>query len=195
MEKILIATHNKNKVLEIKDILKDINVELLTLDDVNFSEDVIEDGTTYFENALKKASEIATKTGYITISDDSGLEIEALGGAPGIYSARYSGLGSEANIDLVLKELKGIKNRNAKFVASTVIYFPNGKYLASYGEVKGIIIDERRGDRGFGYDPIFYLEEYGLTMAEVDKSIKNKISHRAKALKELWRMYEDSNIK
>lgn len=195
MEKILIATHNKNKVLEIKDILKDINVELLTLDDVNFSEDVIEDGTTYFENALKKASEIATKTGYITISDDSGLEIEALGGAPGIYSARYSGLGSEANIDLVLKELKGIKNRNAKFVASTVMYFPNGKYLASYGEVKGIIIDERRGDGGFGYDPIFYLEEYGLTMAEVDKSLKNKISHRAKALKELWRMYEDSNIK
>lgn len=195
MEKILIATHNKNKVLEIKDILKDINVELLTLDDINFSEDVIEDGTTYFENALKKASEIATKTGYITISDDSGLEIEALGGAPGIYSARYSGLGSEANIDLVLKELKGIKNRNAKFVASTVMYFPNGKYLASYGEVKGIIIDERRGDGGFGYDPIFYLEEYGLTMAEVDKSLKNKISHRAKALKELWRMYEDSNIK
>lgn len=186
MKTVVIASNNLNKIKEFRSILNIPNVEFKGLKEIGFTEDIIEDGNSFFENALIKAKTISEKLNVIAISDDSGLEVEALGGAPGIYSARYAGgHDDEENNKLLLKNLKGIENRKARYVCNIVLYYPSGKYISVEDYCEGYIIDDRRGTNGFGYDPYFYVDEYKKTLAEVSLEDKNKISHRAKALRRL----------
>lgn len=184
--KIFLATGNKKKIDEIVKILKDDNIEILSIKDGIEIPEVVEDGDTFEENSRKKALEIAKFTGMITIADDSGLCVDALGGAPGVYSARYSGENATdaTNNKLLIENLKGIENRKAKFVCVITLAKPTGETYSFRGEFEGEIVDEARGTDGFGYDPHFYVKEYDKTLAEIPE-IKNKISHRAKALEKL----------
>ena len=184
--KIFLATGNKHKIEEISDIFSDIeNVEILSIKDGVEIPEVIEDGTTFEENSKKKAVEIAKFLNMITIADDSGLCVEALNGEPGVYSARYSGTGDDLkNNEKLIENLKGVENRKAKFVSVITLAKPNGETFSFEGEILGEIIDNPRGNTGFGYDPHFYVEEYQKTLAQLPE-LKNKISHRAKALEKL----------
>ena len=184
--KIFLATGNKHKIEEISDIFSDIeNVEILSIKDGVEIPEVIEDGTTFEENSKKKAVEIAKFLNMITIADDSGLCVDALNGEPGVYSARYSGTGDDLkNNEKLIENLKGIENRKAKFVSVITLAKPNGETFSFEGEILGEIIDNPRGNTGFGYDPHFYVEEYQKTLAQLPE-LKNKISHRAKALEKL----------
>lgn len=179
--KILISSRNKNKIREVREILN--NFEILTPDDVGSFDEVEENGSTFEENALKKAKEISKQTGMITIADDSGLCVEALGGAPGIYSARFAGEGhnDDENIKKLLKLLENEENRSAKFVSAAAVYFPDGRYFVARGECEGTILHEKRGSNGFGYDPVFYTDVFGKSFAEISEDEKNSISHRRRA--------------
>ena len=184
--KIFLATGNKHKIKEIEKIFKMDNVEILSINDGIEIPEVEEDGTTFEENSKKKALEIAKFTNMITIADDSGLCVDALDGAPGVYSARYAG---EHGNDLdnnkkLVKELQGVENRKARFVCVITLAKPTGETYSFRGEVEGDIIDVPQGTEGFGYDPHFFMKEYGKTLAEIPE-IKNKISHRARALEKL----------
>lgn len=185
--KIFLATGNKHKIDEIKAIFKNLkDIEILSIKDGIEIPEVIEDGDTFEANSAKKALEIAKFTGMITIADDSGLCVDALDGAPGVYSARYSGEGATdaSNNEKLIKNLQGIENRKAHFVSVITLGKPDGKSYSFRGEVEGEIIDTPRGNTGFGYDPHFYVEKYGKTLAEMPE-MKNVISHRANALKKL----------
>ena len=184
--KIFLATGNKHKIEEISDIFSDIeNVEILSIKDGVEIPEVIEDGTTFEENSKKKAVEIAKFLNMITIADDSGLCVDALNGEPGVYSARYSGTGDDLkNNEKLIENLKGVENRKAKVVSVITLAKPNGETFSFEGEILGEIIDNPRGNTGFGYDPHFYVEEYQKTLAQLPE-LKNKISHRAKALEKL----------
>ncbi|MDY6968847.1 MAG: XTP/dITP diphosphatase [Spirochaetota bacterium] len=188
--KLVIATRNNDKIREISDRFKSIpEIELLSLKDYDNSPDIVEDGATFFENALKKARLITAFTGQASLADDSGLEIDALGGEPGIYSARYAGdnaTDTERNM-LVLDKMKDIpeEKRGAKFISVIAVTFPDKTEYTTYGECKGIISFQMIGHEGFGYDPIFYLPDFGKTMAQLSLSEKNSISHRAKALEQI----------
>ena len=184
--KIFLATGNKHKIKEIEKIFKMDNVEILSINDGIEIPEVEEDGTTFEENSKKKALEIAKFTNMITIADDSGLCVDALNGAPGVYSARYAG---EHGNDLdnnkkLVRELQGIEDRKARFVCVITLAKPTGETYSFRGEVEGDIIDVPQGTEGFGYDPHFFMKEYGKTLAEIPE-IKNKISHRARALEKL----------
>ena len=184
--KIFLATGNKHKIKEIEKIFRMDNVEILSINDGIEIPEVEEDGTTFEENSKKKALEIAKFTNMITIADDSGLCVDALDGAPGVYSARYAG---EHGNDLdnnkkLVRELQGIENRKARFVCVITLAKPTGETYSFRGEVEGDIIDVPQGTEGFGYDPHFFMKEYGKTLAEIPE-IKNKISHRARALEKL----------
>jgi XTP/dITP diphosphohydrolase len=189
--KILIATRNKNKIKEIADkFSKILGVTVLSPTDIEQEygvlPDVIEDGTTFAENALKKARELAKITGFSTMADDSGLVVDALGGEPGVYSARYAGEGAtdaQRNAFL-LEKMKDIppEKRQASFVCSIALVFPDKNEYLVEGICEGYIALEPKGAHGFGYDPIFFLPEYNKTMAELPLDIKNTLSHRAKAL-------------
>lgn len=188
--KIFLATGNKKKINEITKNL-DGNLdgnkyEILSINDGIEIPEVVEDGDTFEANSQKKALEIAKFTGMITIADDSGLCVDALNGAPGIYSARYSGEDAidEKNNELLIKNLSGIENRAAKFVCVISLAKPNGEVYSFRGEYQGEIIDTPRGENGFGYDPYFYVKEYGKTFAEIPE-IKVKVSHRAIALEKM----------
>lgn len=188
MINIVLATRNKNKIREFKvlfDEQADLDINVLSLDDIGFFGDIEEGGETFEENAIIKAS-VASKMGYIGIADDSGLCVEALGGAPGVYSARFSGGSDEDNNDLLLEKLNGVENRNAKYVCAIACVFPDhsNDFVVS-GECHGQILDKRHGTGGFGYDPLFYFPEFDKTFAEIDLSEKNKVSHRAIALRAL----------
>ena len=184
--KIFLATGNKHKIEEISDIFSGIeNIEILSIKDGIEIPEVIEDGKTFEENSKKKAVEIAKFLNMITIADDSGLCVDALNGKPGVYSARYSGTGDDfKNNEKLIENLKGIENRKAKFVSVITLAKPNGETFSFEGEILGEIVDNPRGNTGFGYDPHFYVEEYQKTLAELPE-LKNKISHRAKALEKL----------
>lgn len=184
--KIFLATGNLDKIKEIKEILKISDVEILSIKDGVKIPEVEETGETFEENSKKKALEISKFLNMIAIADDSGLCVEALNGAPGVFSARYAGKNSssEENNKKLLKELKGIKNRKAKFLCVITLAKPTGETYSFKGEIFGEIIDIPKGNFGFGYDPYFYIEKYGKTTAEMPNQ-KNKISHRAKALKKL----------
>ena len=184
--KIFLATGNKHKIDEISDIFSGIeNVEILSIKDGIEIPEVIEDGTTFEENSKKKAVEIAKFLNMIAIADDSGLCVDALNDEPGVYSARYSGTGDDLkNNEKLIENLKGIENRKAKFISVITLAKPNGETFSFEGEILGKIIDNPRGNTGFGYDPHFYVEEYQKTLAELPE-LKNKISHRAKALEKL----------
>ncbi len=184
--KIFLATGNKHKIKEIEKIFKMDNVEILSINDGIEIPEVEEDGLTFEENSKKKALEIAKFTNMITIADDSGLCVDALDGAPGVYSARYAGEhGNDFdNNKKLVRELQGVENRKARFVCVITLAKPTGETYSFRGEVEGDIVDTPAGTDGFGYDPHFFMKEYGKTFAEIPE-IKNKISHRAKALDKL----------
>ncbi len=197
MKTVVIATNNKNKVKEFKSLLGNDNVEFKTLNEIGYTKEIIEDGNTFEENAYIKASQVAKDLNVIAISDDSGLEVEALNMAPGIYSARYAGgHDDEANNQLLIKNLQGIKNRNARYACAICICYPDGTSRTVIDYCHGEIIDERRGTNGFGYDPYFYIPEFGKTFAEVPLEKKNTISHRAKAIRKMKELLnEDFSLK
>lgn len=188
MTEFVLASNNKKKIAELEAILssKLPNVKILSLADIGYTEEIIEDGKTFEENAKIKAS-VPARLGYIGIADDSGLCVDALNGEPGIYSARYSGGGDDGNINKILEKLKDIpyEKRTAKFVCTMCCVFPDGESFCVKGEVQGIITEQRSGDGGFGYDPVFYYPPYGKTFSEISKEDKNKISHRARAIEAL----------
>ena len=180
MKKIVFATNNINKVKEFKSLFKNKDLDFVTLKEINYDKEIIEDGNTFEENAFIKASQVSKDLKVIAISDDSGLEVMALNNAPGIYSARYAGgHDDEANNNLLIKNLKGIENRDARYVCAICIYYPDGKYKIVKEYCYGKIIDDRRGTNGFGYDPYFYINKKKKTFAEVPLEKKNTISHRA----------------
>ena len=180
MKELILASNNAHKVEEIKSILEDYSI--LTLKDINYTEEIVEDGTTFEENALIKARTICKYSGKTAISDDSGLSVELLDGRPGVYSARYSKEQTdEKNIEKVLLELNGQKSK-AKFVSVIALVKPNGTELTFRGECHGEIIFEKRGTNGFGYDPIFYVPSLDKAFAELSAEQKNSISHRKQSL-------------
>ena len=180
MKELILASNNAHKVEEIKSILEDYSI--LTLKDINYTEEIVEDGTTFEENALIKARTICKYSGKIAISDDSGLSVDLLDGRPGVYSARYSKEQTdEKNIEKVLLELNGQKSK-AKFVSVIALVKPDGTELTFRGECHGEIIFEKRGTNGFGYDPIFYVPSLDKTFAELSAEQKNSISHRKQSL-------------
>jgi XTP/dITP diphosphohydrolase len=185
VKKLMLATQNAHKIKELKAIMIDLPIELISLKDVSDSDEVIEDGTSFFENAFKKAYYFASKYQMPALSDDSGLCVDALMGAPGIHSARYSGFGDHENNLKLLKEMEGQTNRHAYFISVIVIAYPDGSYKRYEGRVDGLIHHEIKGNEGFGYDVIFYHEPSKMTFGELPSPIKNQISHRANALKRL----------
>ncbi len=188
MNKLLIATNNKGKIQELHELLDDIGIELVTPSHIDLDLDVIEDGHTYAENATKKAVAFAQTSGLISLADDSGLEVDALNGAPGLYSARYGSTNGEKLSDagrrvFLIQNLQGkLRPWTARFHATVAIAIPNGKIYLAEGWCEGEIIPEERGTGGFGYDPIFLLPELGRTMAELSMDEKNRLSHRARAV-------------
>ena len=195
MLEILIATNNLGKVKEIKDILDSPEIKILTMKDFPPLPKIEEDGKTYQENAFKKASKISEYTGKICLADDSGLEIDYLKGKPGIYSSRW-GNSDEERINKVLKLLKNVpKNkRSAKFVCVVVLVFPSGKIYMVKEECKGSITFNPKGEHGFGYDPIFLVPEYDKTFAELGDKIKNRISHRGKAMRRMIDIIKETSV-
>ena len=183
--RLLVATHNKGKLREYKALLQDLPVTLTYLDEVGIHEDVPETGKTFAENAIQKARAYAAMSGLLTLADDSGLEVDALGGAPGVHSVRYAGPGAtdEDRIQKLLRELDGVPpdKRTARFRCVIAVATPEGQVYTADGAVEGVIIDTPRGSHGFGYDPVFFLPERGKTMAELPPEEKNRISHRARA--------------
>lgn len=189
MKTVIIATQNKGKAKEFERMFEPLGFEVKTLLDYPEIGDIEETGTTFEENAIIKAEAVAKETGQVVISDDSGLIIDALDGAPGIYSARYAGVekNDQANMDKVLDELKDVpdEERTARFYCALAVAFPEGETITVNGTCEGSILRERRGNHGFGYDPIFFVKELGKAMAELEPEQKSKISHRAKALQNL----------
>ncbi len=186
---LVLATRNPGKIRELKALLDDLDLQVKSLSDFPDAPEVIETGTTFFENAFQKAREIAMATGHLAMADDSGLEVDALDGAPGVYSARYAGpkATDEENIKKLLEELKDVplERRTARFRCVIVVYHPSGHWFKAEGTWEGLIALEPRGEGGFGYDPVFLIPELGKTAAEIPQEFKNKLSHRAKALAEM----------
>lgn len=187
--RIVFATKNEGKVREITEMLASTDIELVSLNHFQSLPEIVEDGKTYLDNALKKARIISGFTGETVLADDSGLEVEALGGEPGVYSARYAGEGAsdEANNTKLLSKLKDVppEKRNASFFCALVLYGKDGNYQAFEAQWQGRIIDERRGKNGFGYDPIFLWPQMNKTAAELPPEIKNRVSHRGQAFAKL----------
>lgn len=187
ISKILLATHNKGKATELKDLLKDVPIQILTLDDWPEQPVVDEKGRTFSENALQKAKAAVKFSGLISLADDSGLEVDALGGHPGVYSARFVGefctdLQNNLKLLQLLQEIP-FAQRTARFVCAIALSTPEGQVYTAQGQCGGVILEELRGTGGFGYDPLFYLPKLGKTMAELTLEEKNMVSHRSKA----WR--------
>ncbi len=191
--KIVLATHNRHKVEEIRDILADLNIELLSLDAFPDVGELIEDGETLEENARKKASAVFNATRFLSLADDTGLEVEALGGRPGVYSARYSGEHAtyRQNNEKLVGELKGVPpdRRRAKF-RCVISIVGDGVDEIAVGEVPGKIIESPRGTNGFGYDPVFVPDGYTETYAEMESALKNSLSHRGLALEQAKKILE-----
>ncbi|SHJ99416.1 XTP/dITP diphosphatase [Paramaledivibacter caminithermalis] len=185
--KMILASKNKHKLKEIRDILKDFDIQLIPMDEAGFeSIEIIEDGETFEENSMKKAIIVMKKTNTITIADDSGLEVDYLDGKPGVYSARFAGDNAtdKDNNQKLLDMLQGLplKNRCGRFISVISVAFPDGRTISVRGECEGIIGLEEKGTEGFGYDPLFIVPQYNKTFAQLGSDIKNKISHRARAL-------------
>lgn len=187
MKKIIFATGNENKMVEVRMILADIGYEILSMKEAGIDIDIVEDGTTFEENAIIKATAISKLCGEIVLADDSGLEVDYLNKEPGIYSARYEGVDTPYSIknQKIIDRLAGVpdKDRTARFVCAIAAAFPDGRVVTRRGTIEGIIGYEEAGKNGFGYDPIFFLPEYNCTTAQLSPEDKNAISHRGKALK------------
>ena len=190
---IIVATKNKGKIREIEKIFSDLGVNVKTQEESGIEIDVEETGDTFEKNALIKARAVAMLTEDIVLADDSGLCVEALDGAPGIYSARYAGDGATDSdkIEKLLHNMEGEKNRNAKFVTCVAMVFPDGTEVCAEGEVHGNILNEPIGENGFGYDPIFYSTELKKSFAEASDEEKNSVSHRGRALRALYDIVKD----
>ena len=186
IEKVIFATGNEGKMREVRMILGDLGIQVISMKEAGVTAEAEENGTTFEENAIIKAKEIMEKTGEIVLADDSGLEVDALGGEPGIYSARYMGENTDYHIKNanLIQRLDGVpdEQRTARFVCAIAAAFPDGRVETVRGTMEGRIGYEEKGANGFGYDPIFFLPEYGCTSAELSMEEKNKISHRGKAL-------------
>lgn len=187
IEKIIFATGNEGKMREVRMILGDLGIQVISMKEAGVTAEADENGTTFEENAIIKAKEIMEKTGQIVLADDSGLEVDALGGEPGIYSARYMGYDTSYHIknNSLIERLEGKtgEERSARFVCAIAACFPDGRVLTTRGTMEGQIGYEEKGENGFGYDPVFYLPEYQCYSAELPLEEKNKLSHRGKALR------------
>ena len=194
--KIIAATSNAGKIKEIKKIFADDNLEILSMGEIGIDIEIEENGTTFEENALIKARTISKMTGEIALADDSGLCVDAMGGAPGIYSARYAGEDATdaQRIEKLLGELLGEENRKAKFVSVIAVVFPDGRELTADGEVYGQIADKVCGEGGFGYDPVFISDELGKTFGVATIEEKNSISHRARALNTMYNKIKENGL-
>ncbi|MGZ6346114.1 MAG: RdgB/HAM1 family non-canonical purine NTP pyrophosphatase [Anaerolineales bacterium] len=186
MRNLLIATNNKGKVDEIKALLGSLDLLLVTPSDVGLALDVIEDGETYAENAAKKALAFAQASGLVAVGDDSGLEVDVLGGQPGLRSHRFNPIPNASDADRRKYLLERLKDKprpwTARFRATIVVASPSGEVRQAEGICEGEIIPEERGSNGFGYDPIFFIPDIGHTMAEMGMNEKNRLSHRARAI-------------
>ncbi len=188
MKELVLATRNRDKGRELAALLSDIGIKIRTLDEFPTAPEVVEDGATCEANATKKAVEIARFTGLPTVADDTGLEVDALGGRPGVFAARYAGADAtyEDNWGKLLRELEGVPqdNRRARFITVAAIALPNGRVETARGVLEGRISEQPVGAKGFGYDPVFWVPELGKTLAELTPEQKNQISHRAKAFRQ-----------
>lgn len=187
--KLLVATGNAGKLKEIRALLDGCEVEILGLNDLENPPDVVEDGDTFAANACKKAVEMAQFSGYLTLADDSGLVVDALGGAPGVLSARYAGRqgDDEGNNVKLIREMDAVPDnkRQAAFHCVMALAWPDGRCQTFDGKIDGVLLRQERGEQGFGYDPLFLVPEYGKTTAELPLEIKNRISHRGAALRQV----------
>lgn len=187
MDKLIFATGNEGKMKEVRMILADLGYEIQSMKEAGISSDIVEDGKTFEENALIKARAISRESGCLVLADDSGLEVDYLDKAPGIYSARFLGEDTSYKVknQYIMDKLEGVPEdkRTARFVCAIAAVFPDGREYTTRGTIEGIIGYEERGENGFGYDPIFFLPEYGKTTAELSPEEKNKISHRGNALR------------
>lgn len=195
--RLVLAGQNKKKLAEMRAILSGLGIQVLSQAEAGVNVEVEETGTTFEENAILKAKAVMEATGLPAVSDDSGLAVAALGGAPGVYSARYGGAEAADDIqryELLLKNMKNVEQREAKFVSCIAVVFPDGTIITAQGECEGSIAYEPRGEGGFGYDPIFELPD-GRRMAEIDMEEKNRISHRAKALRAIGIKLKEYSLK
>lgn len=193
-KKIITATKNRGKLEEIAQLLSELPYDVISMTEAGMTDDIDENGATFEENALIKARAVWKVTGETVLADDSGLEVDHLAGAPGVYSARYGGEGAtdaDKNIKL-LAELSGVPadKRTARFVCAAALIFPDGRELVVRGTCEGYIADGPAGNNGFGYDPLFYVPAFGLTIAQMDAELKNSISHRGNALRKILDILE-----
>jgi XTP/dITP diphosphohydrolase len=190
--KLIIASNNAHKLTEMKAILAPFFEDVQSMREAGIEHETVEDGSTFMENALKKARELAEISGCCAIADDSGLCVDALGGAPGIFSARFSGThgDDQANNRKLLKELEGVKDRGAHYTCAIALVWPDGKTVTAEDYLYGEIARDARGSNGFGYDPLFIIPELGKRTAEISAEEKNRISHRGKALRQLVQKLE-----
>lgn len=193
--KLIIASNNAHKLTEMKAILSPFFDDVQSMREAGIEHETVEDGTTFMENAVKKARELAEISGHAAIADDSGICVDALDGAPGIYSARFSGVHGDdkANNRLLLEKLQGVENRAAHYTCAIALCWPDGKMLTAEDYFYGEIGQEEKGTNGFGYDPLFFLPEYGCTSAQISPEEKNRISHRGKALRKLVGLLEEQH--
>lgn len=184
--RLLVATRNAGKLKELNELLGDLPIRCLSLDDLGIGEEVAETGCTFLDNAVLKACGYAHLSGFVTLADDSGLEVDSLDGAPGVQSARWAGPDASDldRIHLLLERLRGVpaEQRGAQFRCAAAVATLDGVFATTEGAIRGRIIDEPCGSHGFGYDPVFFIPELGLTVAELAPEVKNRISHRARAL-------------
>lgn len=194
---MIFATGNQGKVREVKMMLEDSNIklDLVTLKEAGIDVDIEENGETFEENAIIKAKTIMEMTGKIAMADDSGLEVDYLDKAPGIYSARFLGEDTPYSVknDYIINKLKGVEfeKRSARFVCVIAVAFPGGEIVTARGTIEGFITEEQRGENGFGYDPIVYVPEYNMTTGEMDPHLKNSISHRGNALRKMMEILKE----
>ncbi len=186
-DRIIFATGNEGKMKEIRMLLQDLNYDIVSMKEAGIQADIVEDGNTFEENAAIKAKTIMEMTGEMVLADDSGLEVDAMDKAPGIYSARFMGENTSYDVknNYILDQLKGLpqSERSARFVCAIACAYPDGEIVTARAAIEGYIGHERIGDNGFGYDPVFWVPEFGCTFAQLSAEQKNKISHRGKALK------------
>ncbi len=199
MKKIIVATGNEGKMKEIRDILQGEDIQFTSLREEQLQDvEIIEDGTTFEENAIIKARAISDLTGQMVLADDSGLEVDYLDKAPGIYSARYMGEDTPYTIknNHIIEQLQGVEGdaRSARFVCVIACAFPDGRNITVRGVIEGQIGTEEKGENGFGYDPIFYVPELGCTTAELPPEEKNRVSHRGKALKAMYEVLKQEKV-
>ena len=196
MKKLIFATGNQGKLKEIREIMADLDVEVLSMKEAGVQTEIEENGTTFEENAVIKARAVGKLTGELTLADDSGLEIDYLNKEPGVYSARYMGEDTSYHVKnaSLIKRLEGVpmEQRTARFVCVIAAVFPDGRVETARGTIEGVIGYEERGENGFGYDPIFYVPELNCSTAELTPGQKNEISHRGKALRKMIEILKEA---